>query len=57
MCGCKNVIKDNLMMSCTPHWTAKFEKNNKLSFIPSLRMTDNTCRSNFFIESGMVIRV
>jgi hypothetical protein len=56
-CGCENVIKVNLMKSYTPHWTVKFEKNNKLSFSPSLWMTDNTCQSHFFIESGKIIWV
>jgi hypothetical protein len=53
-CGCAETIAVNLMRSHDPSWRVQFERDNSVSFQPSLWVSEDRCGSHFIIRRGCV---
>ncbi len=53
-CGCGEIIAVNLMRSHNPTWQAHFERDDSVSFRPSLWVSEDRCGSHFIIRRGRV---
>jgi proteasome lid subunit RPN8/RPN11 len=53
-CGCGEIIAVNLMRSHYPTWQVRFERDDSVSFQPSLWITEERCGSHFIIHRGQI---
>jgi hypothetical protein len=53
-CGCGDTLHMNLLPSHRPCWKFVIDKNNTVSFKPSLWRKAG-CQSHFFIQNGEVV--
>ena len=54
-CGCQSRIEVNLMRSHRPSWRMRRHKDGKVSFFPSLWVSDDRCGSHFWIIKSSVL--